>query len=58
MDDAVAVRIADGFEHLRENPCGQMSGHWAVPVQLLGKHAPGDELHHQVITAVVFAEGE
>ena len=46
------------FEHLRENPCGQLCRHRAICVQFVGEHAPGDEFHHQVITAVVFAEGE
>src|SRR5262245_15700203 len=58
VNDAVAMRVTKSVKHLRENKNCSVGPQRVLLVYFIAQQLSGDELHHQVISAVVFAESE
>src|SRR6185436_16080312 len=58
MDYAAHMSIAQSFQHLRDYTGGYLVANWPFIVYFVAQGSPGDEFHHKVVTAIVFAERE
>src|SRR6266571_2802611 len=56
MNDAVAVRVAESVQYLLEHGDGALGFHRTVFVDLISEQLARDELHHQIVGSVIFAE--
>ena len=56
MDDPIAMRVANRIQHLREYGDSAVRRHRAAFVYFVAEQLARDELHHQIVRAIVFAE--